>query len=40
MVALNTAYAAPKNAADPKTASEIFFMKNTQATGKIVGKTA
>ena len=25
MVALNTAYAAPKNAADPKTASGIFY---------------
>jgi hypothetical protein len=39
MVALNTAYAAPKNAADLKNRIGDFFMKTTQASGKIVGQT-
>ena len=38
MVALNTAYAAPKNAADPKNRVGDFFMKTTQASGKSLGK--
>jgi hypothetical protein len=38
MVALNTAYAAPKNAADPKNRVG-FFMKTVQASGKIAGQS-
>jgi hypothetical protein len=40
MVALNTAYATPKNAAGPKNRAGDFFMKTTQASGKIVGQAA
>jgi hypothetical protein len=39
MVALNTAYAAPKNAADPKNSVRDFFYEDRASVGKNRGKS-